>query len=252
MANRIIITGATGFIGQHLAEHLAAAGYEVIALTRRPRLTGSQTGSIKSVIWDGKTARGWQEWVDDALAVVNLAGENIAAGRWSADQKKRILSSRLQAGQAVMAAIVQSQHRPQVLVQASAVGYYGHQPEQICDESSPAGSGFLADVTRQWEAVTASAEHLGLRRVIIRTGVVLGKTGGALPRLFLPFRFFLGGAPGHGRQGFSWIHLNDEIRAIRFLIEQESLQGVFNLTAPEPLTSREFAKIPPGPRANGG
>ena len=240
---RIVITGATGFIGRPLSLELARAGYEVFCLTRTPEKGGVFfQGCCEARKWDAQSADGWGFLVDGAFAVVNLAGDNLAEGRWTTAKKRRILASRLKSGAACLEAIRTAGVKPRVLVQASAVGFYGPRADEELDEGSAPGSGFLAGVVRQWEDSTREAEDHGVRRVVIRSGLVLGLSGGVFPRLVTPFRFYLGGPIGGGRQWFSWIHIEDEIRAIRFLLERSDLSGVFNLTAPAPLAEKDFAR----------
>jgi uncharacterized protein (TIGR01777 family) len=241
---RIIITGATGFIGRALSKHLVKAGYEVTTLSRSAKKTSEIFGQEITVAeWDGKTARGWVVQAEGDYAIINLAGENIGAGRWTREKKQSILESRLNAGKALVEAVKLAREKPKVMIQSSAIGYYGSHSEEILDESSPPGKGFLPEVAQSWEASTEEVESSGVRRVIIRTGIVLGKEGGVLPRLLLPFRLFAGGPLGSGNQWFSWIHLEDEIRAIRFLMEKKDLRGVFNLTAPGSLQQKDFCKV---------
>ena len=172
---------------------------------------------------------------------MNLAGENLSAGRWTASRKRRILNSRLWAGEFVTRAVSAAAARPKVVLQASGVNYYGLTGDREVVESCPPGDDFLARVCVDWEASTAAVEGLGVRRVITRSGVVLSAQGGALPRMLLPFRFFVGGRLGSGRQPFSWIHIADEVGAMRFLIENEAARGPFNLVAPQTLTNAEFS-----------
>jgi uncharacterized protein (TIGR01777 family) len=241
---RIIITGGSGLIGRALAASLAADGHEVILLSRTPeRATGLPVG-VRAAGWNGRTAAGWSSLADGAEAIVNLAGESIAAGRWTPERKRRIRDSRLDAGRAVVEAVQAASNRPRVVIQASAVGYYGPHGDEEITEQTPPGNDFLAQaVVVEWEASTAPVEALGVRRAIIRTGVVLSEDGGALPRLMLPFKFFAGGRLGSGRQWFPWIHIADEVRAIRFLIDSQAASGPFNLSAPNPLTNAEFSRI---------
>lgn len=238
---RIIITGGTGLIGRALAANLVADGHEVIVLTRNPTRTTRLPAAVKLVKWDAATATGWGDLADGADAIVNLAGEGIADGRWSQQRKEGIYTSRVNAGAAVMQAIEAADRKPKVLIQSSAVGYYGPSTDKILTEDAAPGSDFLSQVCFDWEASTAGAESLGVRRVVIRTGIVLSNEGGAWPKIVLPFKLFAGGPIGSGRQYWPWIHLDDEVAAIRFLIENPEASGVFNLSAPTPLSNREFA-----------
>ena len=240
---RTIITGGSGLIGRALAAELAAAEHEVIVLSRTPGRASGLPAGVRAVGWDGRTAEGWQDLADGATAIVNLAGESIAAGRWTAARKQRIADSRHQAGAAVVQAVTGATTRPQVVIQASAVGYYGPRGDETITEDSAPGDDFLARVCVPWETSTEEVERLDVRRAIIRTGIVLSRDGGALPQMMLPFRLFAGGPLGSGRQGFPWIHLADEVRAIRWLIEREDASGQFNLAAPETLTNAEFGRV---------
>ena len=245
---RVIITGGSGLIGQALGKELSQHGYEVIvlsrSLSRSPEASqGSGSDNIRIVRWDGKTALGWGELANEAKAIVNLAGANISGGRWTDAKKRLILQSRVDAGSAVTQAVESVSTKPQVVVQSSAVGYYGAHGDEPVTEAAPVGQDFLAGVCVKWEASSAGVENAGVRRVIVRTGVVLSDRGGALPLMALPYRLFAGGPIGSGRQWFPWITLADEVGAIRFLIENPAALGVFNLSAPNPLTNREFGKV---------
>lgn len=237
---RVIITGGTGFIGAPLARQLAAK-YEVVVLSRNPARVSSLGNGVKVVAWDGRTAEGWGQLADGAFAIINLAGENLSAGRWTPARKAAIVDSRQQAAEAVIAAISQAAVKPTVLVQASAVGYYGPRGDEKINENEKPGSTFDATTCVAWEKATDAVEAMGVRRVIIRTGVVIEKNGGALARMSLPFKLFVGGPVGSGKQYFPWIHLTDEINAIQFLMENKQQKGVFNLSAPNPVTMKEFA-----------
>lgn len=242
-ADRIVVAGATGFIGRPLVRELAAGGYDVVVLTRGPAPTaGPFPAAVRTAAWDGRTTGAWAAHVDGALAVVNLAGDNLAKGRWTRAKKDRILSSRLAPGAALAEAVRRASRRPAVFVQASAVGYYGDSGESEVDEEAAPGSGFLAGVVRRWEASTAEVEDLGVRRVVVRSGLVLGREGGVWPSLVRPFRLFAGGPLGRGRQWFSWITLEDEVRAIRFLVERPDLAGPFNLAAPGPVREIDLCR----------
>jgi uncharacterized protein (TIGR01777 family) len=243
--SRVIVTGGTGFIGRRLTQRLVEKGYEVICLTRnvdRAREEGEGGIRIKLVRWDAKSAVGWGGYAEGASAIVNLAGESLASGRWNKKRRRRILQSRLRAGKAVADAVKSARKKPSAVIQASAIGFYGNRGDEELDENSTSGTGFLPQVTRKWEKATADVEANGVRRSVIRTGLVLGEKGGALPRLALPFRFFLGGPLGSGQQWISWIHIEDEVKAIIYLMEHPALAGVFNLTAPHPLRNRDFSK----------
>jgi uncharacterized protein len=239
----IIISGATGFIGKALSRDLAESGYDIAVLTRDREKAKAQFRD-KAIIaeWDGQTSQGWLELASRASAIINLAGENIGAGRWTKKRKQLILGSRLNAGRAVVDAVRGALAKPKTVIQASAVGYYGPREDEPLDESAAAGEGFLADTVRQWELSTQEVEDAGVRRVVIRSGLVLGKDGGVLPTFLRPFRLFLGGPLGTGKQWFSWVHWKDEVGAIRFLVEREDLHGVFNLVSPQSLTMKEFAR----------
>jgi len=240
---RVVITGATGFIGKALCQRLAK-NYEIAALSRNAEKARKSLGQLATIVqWDGKSTTGWTSQFDGALAVINLAGENLGSGRWNQAKKERISRSRLDAIEAIAEAIKQVQKKPKVLIQASAIGYYGSRQDGPLDETSPSGEGFLANVCRSIENAAQDIERLGVRCVIIRSGVVLGSQAGALPRLAKPFQFYLGGHLGSGKQWFSWISLDDEVAAIRFLMENENLRGAFNLTAPQPVTMRDFCTV---------
>lgn len=246
---KVIISGGSGLIGRPLTVDLAEDGHEVIILSRSPdRIAGRLPRGAQAAEWDGRTASGWAELVNGADAVINLAGENIAGDsfppeRWTKAKKERILQSRLDASKAVVEALRQADQKPAVLIQASAVGYYGPRGDEPVVESDPPGDDFLAGVCAQWEAATDSVEELGMRQAIIRTGLVLSDEGGPLPSAMLPFKFGAGGRLGGGRQYWPWIHIADQVRAIRFLLEKETARGPFNLTAPNPVTNAEFSKI---------
>jgi uncharacterized protein (TIGR01777 family) len=240
---RVIITGATGFIGKALCRRLAEQGYEIIALSRNLEKGKKVLGKdVQVVEWNGKNSRGWLGYVEGAQAILNLAGESLASGRWTEEKKQSILQSRLDAGKAVVEAARLAKKKPKVFVQASAIGYYGLRRDEVCDESSSPGEGFLSQVSRKWELSTQEVEAQKIRRVIIRTGIVLGREGGAFVRLEKPFRLFVGGPLGSGKQWFSWIHLDDEVNAIIFLMEREDSSGVFNLTAPHPVLQKDFSR----------
>jgi len=237
----ILIPGGTGLIGNAFIKALLAAGDEVWVLSRNPEKARTLVG-VKVFRWDGKTPQGWENLIEQADAIVNLSGENLVADPWTADRKRLILTSRVDSGHAIVTAIKNNPHRLQVLMQASAVGYYGPGDDRILDEASPAGSDYLAQICTEWEASTQPVEVMGIRRVVIRTGLIETTAGGMLPRLLLPFRLFVGGPLGNARQWWSWIHLLDEVDAMIFLLKNPSAQGAYNLTAPEPVRMSEFGR----------
>lgn len=245
---RVIVTGGTGLIGRALSASLARDGHEVIVLSRDPARAGNLPEGVQAVRWDARSAEGWGHLAEGAGAIVNLAGASIAGEglvpkRWTSARKDLIRWSRLSAGRAVAEAVARAKEKPRVVVQASGIGYYGPRGDEVVMEEDPPGRDFLAGVAQEWEASTAPVEEWDVRRVVIRTAVVLSQKGGVLPLMLLPFRFFLGGPLGSGRQWVPWIHVADEVRAIRFLMEREEARGPFNLVAPNSVTNQEFSRI---------
>jgi uncharacterized protein len=241
---RVIVLGGTGLIGKALVAGLVKDGYAVVVLSRDPRrYSGRLPAGVQLQGWDGRSAQGWSHLADGAAALVNLAGESIGSGRWTAARKKSILESRVNAGKAVVEAVDAAQDKPRVVIQASAVGYYGSRRDEIVTEQDGPGDDFQSGVCQAWEASTLAVEAAGVRRAVIRSGVVLSLKGGAFPLMLLPFRLFVGGKTGSGAQWLSWIHLADEIAAIRFLIKNPQASGVFNLSAPNPLTNAALSRL---------
>lgn len=231
----VIITGAGGLIGGALARHLRDDGHVVTPLRR-----GGPASAPPR--WDPYA--GDVDWgdIDRVDAVVHLAGESIAGGRWTRARKRRILDSRVKGTRALVAALADLPARPRVLVCASAIGFYGDRGDEPLDEQSAGGRGFLADVCRQWEAEALAARAMGVRVVNARIGVVLSAHGGALPRMLTPFRLGLGGVIGDGSQVMSWVSLDDLVRMLAFCIAHDELDGPVNLVAPAPATNRAFTK----------
>jgi uncharacterized protein (TIGR01777 family) len=233
---RIAVTGASGLIGGALVRSLAADGHEVVRLVRHaPRATGE-------VRWDPEGKSVDTAGLAGCDAVVNLAGAGVGSRRWTEEYKARIRGSRV-LGTAALAEAVASLDedvRPRVLVNGSAIGYYGETGERSVDESAPAGEGFLPELCVEWEGAAAPAQEAGVRTVFARTGLVVSRHGGAWGRLFPLFKAGLGGRMGDGRQYWSFIALHDEVAALRYLIDTDGLSGPFNLTAPHPLTNREI------------
>ncbi len=241
---RIVMTGGTGLIGKALCAHLVAEGHLITVLSRTPDHSRGMPAGVRVEKWDSKTTEGWGHFVDGSDAVINLAGAGIADAPWTENRKQLIRESRIQAGLAIQSAIQEAKKKPEVLLQASAVGYYGqdHQDE-IVTEEDPRGKDFLANVCFDWEMSTAPVTRMGIRRVVLRTGIALSNEGGAFPKMILPFKFFAGGPMGNGKQWMPWIHLHDEIRAITFLLTHPQTEGAYNLSAPNPVTNKQFSQI---------
>ncbi len=233
----VLVTGGTGFIGRRLCEVLIAAGHEVTVLTRDKRKAQGLKGRV--TLLDDLGDLGEDAAFD---AVVNLAGEPLADGRWSAGKKRRILESRIAVTEALVAYMARCRRRPEVLICASAVGFYGSDAERALTESSAPAPGFTHDVCRACERAAAKAEALGVRVCLLRIGIVLGSDGGALAKMLPPFEFGLGGPMGNGRQWVSWIHLDDVVGLILHAIGDTDLSGPVNATAPRPVRNRVFAK----------
>lgn len=238
---RVLISGGTGLIGNALIHYLVKKGDSVVILSRSPEKKFASENVIVQ-LWDGRTLGKWQSSIETVDAVINLAGENIGSGRWSKYRKERIIESRINAGQIITEAIRIAKNRPEVFIQASAIGIYGTSFDDEFNEESPSGNDFLSEVGRQWEKSSEAVEVLGIRRVLLRTGIVLDKNVGAFPKLYLPFRFFVGGPIGSGNQWVSWIHLDDEVRVIDYALRNTKLSGPINAVAPNPATNAEFGK----------
>jgi uncharacterized protein len=238
MGKHIILAGGSGFVGRSLAACLRARDAAVTLLTRTP---ADRPGGIREIAWDGTTVGDWAKALDGADAVVNLAGHSINCVHTPAN-RRLILESRLNAVRALSAAIRRAAQPPAVLVQASAIGFYGNTGDTPCDESSPAGTGFTADTCREWETALDINSLPATRCVVLRLGVVLGRDGGALPQLARLARLFLGGAAGDGRQFITWIHQADLNAVILATLENEGWRGTFNAVAPTPVTNAEFMR----------
>lgn len=234
---KIIVAGGTGLIGSNLVPRLLGRGIDVAVLTRNP----AHVPAGRGVAWDGKTQGPWSAEVADADGVINLAGENIGAGRWTEERKRRLMNSRLCATHALVDALKKAPTARRTLINASAVGFYGAaHGDEILDEDSPRGEGFLADLTSKWEAAARDATAFA-RVIVFRFGVVLSSRDGALAKMVLPFRLGAGGPVGSGKQWMSWVALDDVLRAIEWAIDDEKVRGIYNVTAPAPVRNREFA-----------
>jgi uncharacterized protein (TIGR01777 family) len=232
---RILISGSTGLIGSAFIRGASAAKHTCIPLVRK-------RGVVSSVYWDPESGVIDSPALEGIDVVVHLAGESIAARRWTVAQKARILSSRVKGTELLASAIARMNPRPRLMISASAIGYYGDCGDTRLTESSPSGSDFLAQVCLEWERATAAAAAAGIRVVLLRTGIVLAKEGGALAKMVTPFKLGVGGRIGSGKQYMSWIDLEDEVQVIFHCMENESLQGPVNGTGPFPVTNAEFTK----------
>jgi uncharacterized protein (TIGR01777 family) len=232
---RVLITGGSGFIGQALTAALVERGDDVIILSRTPETLRNRQGAVSAVADLNQI----EQPVD---AVVNLAGAPIVDRRWTDARKQVLRDSRIRLTGTLIEWMRQQPKPPQVLVSGSAIGFYGSHADEVLDENAEPVSGFSHELCRDWEQAALDAESLGVRVCLIRTGIVLGKGGGALSKMLPPFRFGLGGPIGDGRQWISWIHLDDEAGAILYLLDNPSLHGPFNLTAPEPVTNAVFSR----------
>jgi uncharacterized protein len=234
---RIAVTGATGLIGGALVDSLLADGVTVHRITRN----GSKAGP-DDIVWDPEAGRLDPATLEGVDGVVHLAGEPIGEHRWTAETKRRILESRRQGTTLLAETLAGLEEKPEVLLSGSAVGYYGDRGDEVLTEESTPGDDFMARVTIAWEEAAHPAKEAGIRVVHPRTGVVLAKGGPLIDKVELPFRLGVGGRVGSGRQYVAWISLQDEIRALRFLLDHDSLAGPVNLTAPDPATNRELTK----------
>jgi uncharacterized protein (TIGR01777 family) len=239
---RIVIAGGSGFLGSALTRALVADGHDVAILTRQSALGGPATPRVSRVQWmpDG-TAGAWAHVVDSAAAVINLAGESIAAGRWSAAQKQKLRDSRLLATRSLTTAIRQAARPPAAFLSGSAVGYYGDRGNETLTETSPPGSDFLASLAKDWEAAANEVAQI-TRVALIRTGIVLDRQGGALAKMLPPFQMFVGGPLGSGTQYMPWIHKEDWVRLVSWMVTTDGARGPVNATSPAPVTNAEFSK----------
>jgi uncharacterized protein (TIGR01777 family) len=239
---KCVIAGGSGFLGRALSTRLASKGHDVVVLTRDAT---PNDGAVRSVTWPADDEPGpWRDEINGAGAIINLAGANLADKRWTTARKEVLQSSRILATRALVSAIRDASVRPQVFLSGSAIGFYGAQPDDgpVLDESGPPGSDFLATLVVDWEAEAHAAEALDCRVVMFRTGIVLSREGGALQKLITPFKFYVGGPLGSGKQVMSWIHLSDWVSLVSWLAEHPSATGAYNCTAPNPVTNAELSK----------
>jgi len=238
---KLVVTGATGFIGSVLCSRLLQEAHTLTLLTRSaPREAATQ--NKRWLHWTPGTGGEWQNAVEGVDGIINLAGEPIAGKRWTAERKRSIVTSRLDSTRALIDAIVTAREKPKFLINSSAIGYYGPRGDEAITEEAQFGTGFLAETTRDWENEASRAESLGLRVVYLRTGIVLGRDGGALAKMVPPFKFFIGGPLGSGKQWMSWIHVKDEVGLIIHLADNAQAAGPVNATAPNPVTMKDFCR----------
>ena len=233
----IAVSGSSGLVGSKLARVLSDQGDTVLRLTRN-----SQKGSASDLFWDPEEGLVNPQRLSGVDAVIHLAGENIAEGRWNSVKKGRIRSSRVDGTRRLSEQIARCENPPKVMVCASAIGFYGDRGDEILTESSLPGEGFLSDLCQEWESATSPARQAGIRVVNVRIGVVLASHGGALAKMLTPFRLGLGGVIGDGSQYWSWISLEDLVRVLIWVMEHDSIEGTVNAVAPESVTNREFTK----------
>ena len=237
---KVLVTGSTGLVGQMLVKELRSAAHTVCRLVRpASRVETHAAPEGFDVRWDPVTGELGGAAVG-ADVVVNLAGASIADGRWTAERKKLLRTSRVESTAALVKALAKMAARPRVLISASAIGYYGSRGDELLNEDSEPGNDFLGQLAIEWEAEAKKADALGIRVVLARFGVILAKGGGALPRMAMPFRFGLGGRVGSGQQWMSWIALEDAVGALRFALENGAIRGPINVVAPEPVRNSDF------------
>ncbi|MBD2501296.1 thylakoid membrane protein ThyD [Anabaena azotica] len=243
---KVAITGATGFVGTRLVQRLHKEGHQIIILTRnttsaRRNFPAQTFPNVEIVAYTPTTSGAWQDVIAGCDGVVNLAGEPIAETRWTPAHKREVLNSRQLGTQKIVEAIAKANPKPTVLVNASAIGYYGTSETATFDENSASGQDFLAQVCQAWEAEAQKVRELGVRLVILRLGIVLG-LGGALGKMITPFKLYAGGPIGSGRQWFSWIHIDDVVNLIVQALTNPQLQGVYNATAPNPVRMNDLSQ----------
>ncbi|MGH7816595.1 MAG: TIGR01777 family oxidoreductase [Candidatus Binatia bacterium] len=238
---KLLVTGASGFIGTALCRQLLDRGHTLTLLTRH-KPPEAATGVKRWLHWTPGTLRDWDTELDGADGVINLAGEPIADKKWTATQRRRIEKSRVDTTHVLVQGCAKAKQKPKFLINASAVGYYGPHGDELVTEETPPGTDFLSLLCRNWEEEALRAERFGMRVVRLRTGIVLGPGGGALEKMVPPFKWFSGGPLGSGKQWMSWIHLADHVRLILHIIDNHQAAGPINATAPNPVRNKEFSR----------
>jgi len=234
---KVLITGASGLIGTALQPRLRAKGHDALLASR------SEPKDDSWIQWDPENGFADPSKLEGIDAVVHLAGETVSGLRWTDEKKKAIRNSRVVGTRSVVDAISELETRPRVLVSASAIGFYGDRGDEVLTETSKSGKTFLAEVSREWEAESRRAEDSGVRTVLLRTGIVLSKDGGALGTMLMPFKLGLGGVVGDGKQWMSWVSLDDHVDVIVFALENDNVRGAVNSVSPDPVTNEEFTKV---------
>lgn len=237
---KVVAAGMGGFIGQALGKALSSS-HELVVLKRKTS-SSSLTFRCRQVVWNPPVLDSWIQEVDGCDAVINLSGEPMVGKKWTVEQKKELWESRIKTTQTLTGAIASADLKPKVFLNASAIGFYGPHRDEMLDESTGPGAGFLSELCKAWEEEAGRAEKYNVRTVFLRTGIVLGKEGGALLKMLTPFKMGLGGPLGSGRQYMSWVHIDDEVGAILWAIDNAKIKGPLNLTAPAPVTMNEFAR----------
>ena len=240
---QIVVTGGTGFIGRPLCAALCQEGHRVTLLTRRIETQWPCASIVTAIEWNGREGGVWERCLDGADAVINLAGAPIADGRWTDARKQLLIESRVLSTRLLVEALSRCSSRPRTLISASGIGYYGASDDRVLDEGAARGQGFLADLCLAWEAEAVRAVEMGVRVVMLRTGMVLEQDGGALPKMLLPFRLFAGGPIMPGTQWVSWIHRRDHIGLIQWVLTTPSVSGPINVVAPEAVTMNRFCEV---------
>ena len=238
---KMVLAGGNGFLGRHLSAYFCALGWDVVVFTRQPKRQAPCRKNVVEAVWDGRTVGDWYAHLEGADVLVNLTGRNVNC-RYTPENKREILRSRIDSVRVLGEALRRADRPPPLWVQASSLAIYGDSGDRVCTEESPAGQGFSVEVCRRWEQAFADSLLPGIRGVVLRTGFVLALGEGALVPLENLTRCFLGGTIGDGRQWISWLHVNDTVRAVHLLVVDEDLEGTFNLTAPQPVTNREFMR----------
>lgn len=243
MEKRILITGGTGIIGSAIADKLTLKGNDISIFSRKPDKIGNRSKySLKYIKWNYKNIDEWKNHIDEKEIIIHLAGANLAAKRWNDKYKEEIYNSRIVSTRNIVNVIRECNTKPEVFITVSAVGIYGNRGNELLTEESKPGNDFLSNLCCHWEREAAKIEELGVRRVSLRIGLVLSKNGGVLKRFLLPFRLFIGGPLGNGKQWFPWIHINDLASIFIHAINNKSVRGPVNCVAPGIVTMKDFAK----------